>query len=372
MYVLDYPLFLPELLYFFLPLVCPRRRKIHKPLIVLALLGLYYLLVNCLLKVEPIETALLNFYGGSDFFLFLFIYSLYPLESKHIKIVRWPLLFGWSCICLEIFMFSTVFTYRGLEGYQRFGEIARISTTIGAATGSGIVVFILGAILYQSFINRKIMSISIIAITSLAIAFTLSRGSLLAQVLFLVAVIAKHFMPFNFKKVLQAVLALIMMSIVLIWVNNSINIYSSIEERFENGIKSGDITSGREDRWSKTIDYISQDPILGNGSCFLLPYERARYLDVKTHNYFSPHNSYLLSLVDYGWIGFAIFFIVIIYIAFLVPRTSYFSLLNISLLLNIFILMNVEVVFFNNQYFVPFFFLFLFQDTLVKKVNISF
>lgn len=371
-HIFGYPLFLPELLYFLLPLVSPRRRKIHKPLIILALLGLYYLLINCLLKVDPIETAILNFYGGSDLFLFLFIFSLYPLEPKHITIVRWPILFGWSCICLEIFLFSTVLSYRGLEHYQRFGEIARISTTIGAATGSAIVVFMLGAMLYQSFMDRRIMSISILVITSLSIAFTLSRGALVAQVLFLAAVVLRNLMPLSIKKILQVMLAVIFMSFVINFAANSINLYASMEERFAYGIKSGDITSGRDDRWKQTIDYISQDPIFGNGSCFIMLYERARYLDVKTRNLFSPHNSYLLCLVDYGWVGFAILFIVILYMAILVPRTSYFSLLNLSLLINIFVLMNVEVVYFNAQYFVPLLFLFLFQDTLVKKVKISF
>ncbi|WP_284151083.1 O-antigen ligase family protein [Desulfofustis limnaeus] len=371
-HIFGYPLFLPELLYFLLPLVCPKRRKIHKSLILLALIGIYYLMINCLLKVEPIETAVINFYGGSDLFLFLFIYSLYPLEPKHITIVRWPILLGWTCICLEIFLFSTILSYGGLEHYQRFGEIVRISTTIGAATGSAIVVFILGVILYQSFIDKKIMSIAILAITSLSIAFTLSRGALVAQVLFLFVVILKNFMPISIKKILQTMLAVILISFVIYLVNNRINLYSSMEERFAYGTESGDITSGREDRWKQTIHYVSQNPIFGNGSSFLMPYERGRYLDVKSLNSISPHNSYLLCLVDYGLVGFGILFSVIIYIVILVPRDSYYSLLNLSLIINIIVLMNVEAVYYNAQYFVPFLFLFLFQDTMVKKVKISF
>ncbi|BDD87666.1 hypothetical protein DPPLL_20310 [Desulfofustis limnaeus] len=179
-------------------------------------------------------------------------------------------------------------------------------------------------------------------------------------------------MPISIKKILQTMLAVILISFVIYLVNNRINLYSSMEERFAYGTESGDITSGREDRWKQTIHYVSQNPIFGNGSSFLMPYERGRYLDVKSLNSISPHNSYLLCLVDYGLVGFGILFSVIIYIVILVPRDSYYSLLNLSLIINIIVLMNVEAVYYNAQYFVPFLFLFLFQDTMVKKVKISF
>jgi len=208
--VIDYPLFLPELSFLFLPFFYTGKTVNYNRLVWLAIIGLGYNLFTCL--INPISTPYLNFIGGSDFYLTTLIVALFPISSRHIKIIRWPFLIVLILIGLQIILFSLgILKYAGLEDRHQYGEIIRISTTVGAATGTSAIIFMLSAICYYCFNDQKYLQIFILVFGTITIAFTLSRGGILAQILFLSYLFYDHLKPFSTRKLKQLLSAMLLM-----------------------------------------------------------------------------------------------------------------------------------------------------------------
>ena len=340
---LEYPLFVPEISFFLLPFYHNKFNSRFKKIAFISFLGLVYILLGCF--ANDIETVYLNFIGGSDFFVTTLIMALYPLDKRHFKIIRWPLLISLLLLGLEVFLFSTVLTYKGLEGALSYGALKRISTTVGASTGTGVIIFMLSSISYYCFFDKKFIQKIILVISTIAIIFTLSRGAIIVQLLFIMYVALKKVRMkgrLDFLKFLALTFIIVIFSLKI---NEKYNVVSSLTERVSNSIDSSDISSGRIDRYIMAYELFLQQPLIGNGSCSLNPYSRARSLDVDSMYGLSPHNFYLLFLVDYGFFGFILLLIVLSRFLKISFASGKLNILNFSFILLLIVIMNIEIIF---------------------------
>ena len=363
-----YPLFIPEILFLFLPFYYVRTNKLKKnKLIFLSIIGLFFVFLG--LWVNDYNSIYLNFIGGTDFFITTFIVALFPLEKRHLKIIRWPILFSLFLLSLEVVLFSTVLSYSGLEDAQSYGEIKRISTTVGGATGTSIIIFILSSIAFYLFYGRKYIQLLILVASTLSILFTLSRGAIIAQLLFLLYYFLNN-LKLN-KSIFKFLFMIVLLVIISIILNNKYQVVSSVSQRIGNSVVSGDVTSGRTERFENAYSLFLNKPIFGNGSSSLVSYDRAKAIkgsSVESLNSFSPHNFFLLILVDYGLLGFLLFGLILFEFIKISYQNKKLNILNFSFYILVLILMNLEIVFMNIDYLMP---TYLMASISRYKVNIS-
>lgn len=348
-----YPLFIPEILFLLLPFFYVRTSRIkNNKLILLSFLGLLFVFLG--LWANGCNSIYLNFIGGTDFYLTTIIVALFPLQKTHLKIIRWPILLSLILISIEVILFSTTLSYSGLEDYNTYGQIRRISTTIGASTGTSIVIFMISSIAFYLFSGKKYIQLLILVFSTTSILFSLSRGAIITQSLFII-----YYMIINLKlnKVFFKYLIFIT-SFILIGnlINKKYQILDSVNYRLVDAIESSDFSAGRLDRFDKSYSLFLQSPIFGNGSSYLVAYNRA--MDIKDYkveslNSYSPHNFFLLVLVDYGLLGLLIIGLILFHFVKISFQNKKINILNFSFYLVLLIFFNVEIVFMNIEYLMP-------------------
>lgn len=358
-----YGLFLPEFLYLLLPFFALRKKSILTSskikMIFLILIGMLLAYMSSL--NGGTITAVNNFFAGSDFYIMLFFFTVFPIGHKEIKYLFAPTLVVFTIISLEVILYSFGFlTYTtALSGVEGFSDISRISTTIGAATGTAIAYFMLTAMLYYL---APVKYKKIIFIISFFVSFvTLTRSVMIAQVIMAFFVFKENITKNKTSKVVRFLRFFILLSILIFGVFK-MGVVDSILSR-NSALEYGgrDVSNGRFERWDKANDYIKEYPILGSGANFVTEHKRARYSDVTCKNLFSPHNTFILVLMETGIIGLIIF---VICIKKLIQpiNLKQLTILKLMLLLTVFIFMNTEIVFL----FMEFTGLFLIMCNLTK------
>ncbi|TKG95379.1 O-antigen ligase family protein [Puteibacter caeruleilacunae] len=347
----NYPLFLPELSFLLMVIFFPQVKGRNIKLVTVSIIGLIFVYIGCVWNSFP--NPVINFLGGSDFFLTTLMFGLFPIKTKHIPYLKWILLGALVLLGIEIVLFSTVITYSGMQDRQEYGGITRISSTVGGSTGTAVVLFIVGTIVYHCFKINRTIRVGSVCFTTVAIIFTFSRGALLAQVLFVL------FLSFKWIRHLKKQRSVFVFALCLIGVVffsrsiKELKVMEGFKERFNNSIESGDITSGRTERWEMAYELFKESPIIGNGSGYINPYIRGRNIGAYSRDMFSPHNVYLLCLVDYGIVGFSLLCIVLL-LFWKIAYNKEDSTLRFAMFLIIVILMNVEIIFFSMHYLFPF------------------
>jgi O-antigen ligase len=234
---------------------------------------------------------------------------------------------------------------------DEYEGVIRFSTTAGASTGTSIVLFMLGYILYSltSFRYQKY----ILILSLLYIIFTLSRGALFAEFLLLIYLLVKKYFNFSFIGIIKLISVLISFILFFLAINYFTGIFDSLSTRLErsNKIELNEDNS-RYFRWLLAYDDFNNSPLIGNGSGYMVPYNRAKYTNIESKGYYSPHNSYLMILVDYGLIGFVIFILSIYFLWLKIKNNNFMYEIKLTFYIVVFFFMNIEVVFLNVEYIV--------------------
>lgn len=328
----------------------------------LILLGLFISFISCF--VNGYDNWFLRFLIGADFYFYGLLLSVVNFKWEQIRIIRAILLMLFYFVCTQMILISTglVNMDKGvdMEGLIRFGS------TAGSSIQSAFLIFILMAILTFLFKKRSILLFSINAIGTLAIMFSLSRGSILSLVFVFVVYGIIHFK----KSKKEIILFMIIMVCSLFVLEKQFRFVSIMEERnvMEN------ITSGRNERWKKTFDVYKQSFLLFGAGNAITPSERSfkSVFESERNLTNSPHNVYLSFLVENGILGI-VNFIVLLLVLFRnllkkKVKLSYHFLFFLSLPL---IMMNTEIILRNG--IVAFFFWFLFfllRSTTTKTTRV--
>jgi O-antigen ligase len=146
------------------------------------------------------------------------------------------------------------------------------------------------------------------------------------------------------QKIYKTLGALVLFLIIPIALNK-IGILDSISSRNES-LEYGnrDVSNGRFDRWISGLEFFKESPILGNGANSVTMHKRARYMDVDSKDLFSPHNTFVLILMERGIVGFFVF-LVILFQLIRPIRIRGTSIIKLTILIAVFISMNTEIVY---------------------------
>ena len=345
--IFGYSLFLPEICFFLLPFVARLRANIFIKNIKLILLTLFGLFLGYLSAINGGSRQVMNnFLAGTDFYASLLVFLFFPLNKENAKYLLKPTLLLVTIISLEIVLYSFGFlSYeKDLSGEHDFSGISRISTTIGSATGTAVAYFLMSVILYN-FISEKYKKIFII-ITALVGSITLTRSILLANIILLFFVfIQKKEVKNNKKQKIYKTLGALVLFLIIPIALNKIGILDSISSRNES-LEYGnrDVSNGRFDRWISGLEFFEESPILGIGANSVTMHKRARYMDVDSKDLFSPHNTFVLILMERGIVGFFVF-LVILFQLIRPIRIRGTSIIKLTILIAVFISMNTEIVY---------------------------
>jgi O-antigen ligase len=279
------------------------------------------------------------------------------LNEKQINFLKYILGFVFFIICGEIILYSLgILHYQDLSG-QEYGEIMRISTTIGGATGTGVIVFALGAFIFQHYIHKRLFLYIFLGIWGTASFYTISRSTIMCFALFVAIYLWKEVKTLKFSKKIVLIIGILLLFLSL----NNLHVFDPIIERQKMLNESESIVSGREELFILAINVFEASPILGVGIGNMFPVKELRHTSNFKPLHFTPaHNYWLLTLGEQGIIGFIFLLSVFILIVRNLDYTNYCSY---AVLLIMLIQMNTEAIFVDDEFIAP---LFLLISTSLK------
>ena len=250
-------------------------------------------------KGEDIPYIVINNYS---FIYFPILFFTLPLDHRHIISLRWLFLGIWAIICTEVLLYSVGLSVFGPDLTEEmatdYAGVYRVHTTLGAATGTSIVVYILGILLTSYFpFDRRIVFL-ILIITTIAVLFSISRGAILVWGLYVLSLFYRDYLKkSNFiRKIGYLVLAIA--SLVLLY---HYSFFDPLIARSELKNRSN-WTSGRDEFNERVFDIIKEADFMGVGSGEVYPDKSI--IDVITIKHYAPvHNVYLLYLAEIGLFG---------------------------------------------------------------------
>lgn len=272
-----------------------------------SLFFIYALIVSVLNDRDSTFAKLLcdNWFLGAAF-----IFLRYPLSKEMLQRSRFIIIPAAIILSLEVVLYATgALTYTEELGDQEFGGVSRISTTIGAATGTAVILYMLGGIILSLYtdLNRKIKW-GVILLITVAIFYTISRGSILAWGLFLAIFIYKNYLRNSrFTTKLYAVI----ISFLVLTVLNRYNVFDPVIERQEMLVAQDMVDTNRDYKVEQTLKYYRESNYLGVG-LGEMKVEKGLENKVKVSCGTGVHSFYYNTLGETGIVGLLLVMIFLI------------------------------------------------------------
>ena len=252
---------------------------------------------------DTINILINNFTIFYAFYLFFY----YPLPPSELDKTKYLLTFALVVISLEIILFSMgILSYTSevtgtdlTDGGFETGGIFRISTTIGAATGSAMVVLLLGIVCTSCFIYSKYIQLTLLFLTTIAIFFSISRGSIIVWSFYLVVYLYKNYLSGGFNE--RKLIAIIIICTFAVYAFQH-GILDPLIERQSRLNDNNNILANRDEKFDMALQIIKESNYLGIGSGMIRP-DKALIGSINKMYSFSPHNTYLLLLGELGIVG---------------------------------------------------------------------
>jgi len=256
------------------------------------------IIILCSVFLNEYRDVLLSLVCGSYYPFAIFILLNYKFNKSQISLIRFPILFSLLFLTIQIILFSTgILKYHLDITGGEFANIFRISTTVGAATGTSIVVLLLGVISLFLAKSRKCELISLI-LTSISLLLLISRSAILCFIIFLF---------FYYKKFFSLNIKNLFITTILIILFYHIGLFNPLYERTIKGFENSDITSGRDVLVEDNMKKLDGSKIFGLGYANVYTIKRIIGLHKKPLYYGAPHNVYVLILLEQGIIGLTFF-----------------------------------------------------------------
>lgn len=340
--ILGFPFFFPDISYFIglFNLKSSLNVPIH-------IRFSFFLLLLCSLIgmfVNEYNERLYYIFGSQWFFLALYmimykrLYLPIPYSIKLLTIVVFIIL------GLEVILYSVgILQYEGI-GSNELSGIMRISTTIGAPTGTSCILLMLGGLIFTRFIEEMKYKYMFFIFWVVVILITNSRGSIFALLIFSGIYYWRLFNSISISKKI-GLLFLLLGSYYCI---ENTSVYNAFVERMDLKQQSNEFDSGRLIRIDDTLSKIEGNEFfgVGNGNVFAAKELRTNFPSIFQG---APHNFYIVFLAEQGFIGFLFFLIILVGILRLL-FVGGFDELTILLFLIFLIPMNTESIFIHNEY----------------------
>ena len=254
-------------------------------------------------NVSPFFNVIFN---NCTYIFFPILFALFPLDVEKIGHVKYILIFSLLFVFLELLLYGLgILHYKNsanemLAG-QNYNGVMRISTTVGSATGTAILVIMLGALGTLYFKVRSGLNILVLIITTIAVLLTVSRGSILAWFLFLIYYIDFYFFKNkNFVKKMGNLFVIVI--IALVFANSKF--VAPVMQR-STDLKEN-VTTGRDVRYEKGLNIYSKSKVIGVGFGQVFPDKSIQKIVGKEYRA-APHNSYIVILAELGVLGICFF-----------------------------------------------------------------
>lgn len=255
---------------------------------------------------DVINILINNFTIFYAFYLFFY----YPLPHEDIDKTKYLLAFSLIVICLEIILYSAgILAYTSdvtgvdlTDGGFETGGIFRVSTTIGAATGTAMVVMMLGILCTSYFTFSKKNSISLLLLTTVAIFYSISRGSILVWSAYLVIYVYKNYLVGRHSMKKFILLAVFGFAAVYAYQHG---ILDPLIERQERLNENDNILANRDVKYEQALSIFKDSYYMGIGSGMIRP-DKSLLGNITTKYSFSPHNAFLLLLAELGIVGISV------------------------------------------------------------------
>lgn len=350
--------FLPDLLYLIYVFGYKGKRVIFKnKKMSMVFLGLTFIFVLFHMFVSEGDLYYkLNLLVSSFSFIYIpFIYLNFPLNREGLERIEIPLIVSLLVLCGEVLLYSLgILTYTTADGddltagLYDTGGIMRISTTVGAATGTAIIILMLGCIITSYYRIGKVKLYSLYVLISLTLLFTVSRGSLLIWLIYLSIYAFKIIKDLSFAKKLAFVLVVIASLLVL----NQQRVFEPLKYRMETN--KYDVTTGRDDTNNAAANLIRSSDFFGVGIGNVFPEKIIQY-KLNVPHYIGMHNTYLTYIAEIGIFG--VFFLLLFYLSLILQlRVLKIPLAFIAICIMM-ISFNTEAVFVDQEYNALFFLL---------------
>ena len=239
-------------------------------------------------------------------------------------------------LSLEVLLYSSgiLTSYQGTElttDLEDYGGIERISTTAGAATGTACDLYLMIVLCMMTTSNKK-RRLFVFAIGFVALLLTVSRGGIFAMFFYLAFSIIDRMKNTRHKS------KIVVTTIVALGVIYYVRLFNPFLDRLQVKNESSDMSSGREALAAMTLNnYYQNADVLALGLGFANVYpsteiQHAGYIPTWPG---APHNMYVLTLAEQGWLGLLLTVWIILIILFSVRKnkTLLFSLIPVFLIL---------------------------------------
>lgn len=269
------------------------------------LMCLVCLLTSLWNNSEPLLPILFNAY---PIIWLVPIMILCPLSDNQIQSTKYIMTLTLVFLCAEIFLYATgTLTYRSastnviLVGQEYAGGIMRISTTIGAATGTAIIIAWLGALCISIYNFPSLIRCILYLLTTIAIFYTVSRGTIIVWIAYSLYCLYKYYLRYSSIKV--KVISIVLTVAVVLGLNH-FSIFDAVLDR--NQQLTGNTTTGRDAHIERSVKIIRDSKYLGVGASMMFP-EKSIQEVVIPQKREAAHNVYLIVIGELGIIGLLVF-----------------------------------------------------------------
>lgn len=325
--ILGISIFIPDLLYVFyisdhLLSNRPQRHiSINRQrfLIVFSIVTLCYVYLQLAFKgIYYVNDLIIN---NLSFVWLSLLFLLFPMSKKQLLLTKPFMTIALLLICVEVIIFSlglmvyTTAAGNDLQG-QDYGGILRISTTIGAATGTALILGLLSAVVLTVYNWRGRVRLMLMTISTVGIFFTMSRGTSLVWSIFLCYYFYTNYIKYSSTKLKRKYTLIAVCCIGLFYLVGGFN---PILNRVEHMQDSVDATAGRDSKMDKSLRMVEMSAPWGYGLGQVFP-EKAIERTYKPPYLFAPHNGYALMAIELGYVGIVLF---IIFVVFMMTGINY-------------------------------------------------
>lgn len=353
------PVFLPELLWFVCPFLYRRPRLNivgHRPVTSIAVIASICAFISLLTSMSAELYPMAAMISSMELFLLVAMVAVMPIQPWHEKPLLICLTMLVGLLSLEVILFSLgIMEYKLELSHHEYAGVSRISTTVGAATGTAHAIFLTGLWQLEIAMRRRARLLAFIGAVPavIAIGLLVSRGPI-AMVMFAAMlwlgrmIIARTATKKQKVRLMVSAGALAFVALIASW---QIGVIDAVVARVDSLARSG--SSLNRDQFGVTMSYFIERPWTGYGAGNYIV--RKRFddrLDARVGPN-SPHNTYMQLAVENG---------VIVALVFLSPIVVYSIILwwklpfsaGASGLLGIALLgMNVEIVYVEYEWSIP-------------------
>lgn len=342
--ILDIPFYIPNLFIFLFMLYATRNKRDKKIKIILGI-HFCFSIIGILLNEYTDKISFL--FAGTYYFYAMYIALNYRITESQKVILKKVFFYSLFILTLQIILYSTgvlIYSKDVTSGYDLAG-IYRISTTVGAATGTAGLIFLLGCITFYLY-GKTLHGFLALIFSIVSLLLLISRGGIIAMAVFLIL-----FFWDDIKKSFRKSFAVIIFFTILFFSLYKVGLFEPILIRTKNAQQGSDITSGRLELIETSIrdmkDYGSFLFGLGTGNVYRS--KDLNVLNIDSKYYGAPHNSFVLTYVEQGFAGIFLFLIFWLSLLYKIRdnKTIFYILLSFF-----FILLNTETVFLIDSEFV--------------------